>query len=93
MSKRLDYHPNHAGHHGKSTRSLGDLFRGSRLRRAAQEAMGHAYVSLIAAGVSTRRAAVLTAMGLSTATRRLPRHRTHARGVGANSARPGQAAD
>ena len=33
--------------------------------------MTHAYVSLIAAGVSTRRAAVLTAMVRSTATRRL----------------------
>ena len=42
-----------------------------RIRRAAQESMTHTYMSLIAGGVSTRHAAVLTAMVRSTATRRL----------------------
>ena len=51
--------------------ALLETFPRERIRRAAQEAMTHAYVSLIAAGVSTRRAAVLTAMVRSTATRRL----------------------
>ena len=67
----VDHHRGRPGHHGKSTRSLGDSLRESGFRRAAQEAMTHAYVSLIAGGVSTRRAAALTGMVRSTATRRL----------------------
>ena len=66
----VDHHRGRLGHHGKSTRSLGESFRESGLRRAAQEAMTHTYMSLIAGGVSTRHAAALTGMVRSTATRR-----------------------
>ena len=90
----VEHHRSRPGHHGKSTRSLGDSFRESGFRRAAQEAMTQTYVSLIAGGVSTRQAAVLTGMVRSTATRR--RNAATAptpAGVGATGARPGQQAD
>src|SRR6476661_2306734 len=67
----VEHHRSRPGHHGKSTRSLGDSLRESGFRRAAQESMTHTYMSLIAGGVSTRHAAVLTGTVRSTATRRL----------------------
>jgi hypothetical protein len=51
--------------------------------------MTHAHVSLIAGGVSTRRAAVLTGLVRSTATPAAQElHRAHARGVGPTGSRP-----
>src|SRR4030081_3477118 len=57
---KVENHRSRPGHHGKSTRSLGDSLRESGFRRAAQETMTHTYVSLIAGGVSTRHAAAPT---------------------------------
>ena len=88
MSKRLAHHRS-ALDIMRKAHALGDSLRESGFRRAAQETVTDAYVTLIAGQVATRAAAVLTGLVRATPPWRPP----HPRGVGVTGGRAGQQTD